>query len=246
LATKRKTSKKKTKRSSKTKAKVSGKKAVSRSSKAAEATAAPAKQDAPDDRMGQITLAAFHCFSERGFHDTRVDDICKEAGASKGSFYWYFESKEAVFLHILEVWADEVEREVMEQFRAAFEQDDPVSALLAALGREGRRGRKLLPVWLDGLVQSQRNEKLRESLAQFMARVRHALYEVIRPAFAPYHDDEQVRMIAGLLFSCFIGAVSQHLADPEGGHYDEQVRQLLVTTERFASLLTEREPGTAT
>lgn len=240
MATKRKTLKKKGKK----KSPPAAKKTPQRSAKAREATAAPPKQDAPDDRMGQITLAAFHCFSERGFHDTRVDDICKEAGASKGSFYWYFESKEAVFLHILEVWADEVEREVVEQFRAAFADEDPMGALLAALGREGRRGRKLLPVWLDGLVQSQRNEKLREALAQFMARVRHALYEVMRPAFSPYHDDEQVRNIAALLFSCFIGAVSQHLAEPDAGHYDEQVRQLLVTTERFASLLTHSEPRT--
>src|SRR5690606_26145151 len=105
-----------------------------------------------------------------GYHETSVDTICREAGISKGAFYWYFESKEAVFLQILEVWAEEVEREVLGQFRQAFTSGDPVTQLLAALSREGRRGRRVLPVWLDGLVQSQRNPALRAALARFMGR----------------------------------------------------------------------------
>lgn len=193
----------------------------------------------PEDKAAVIRHAAFVCFSNRGYHETSVDTICREAGISKGAFYWYFESKEAVFLHILEVWADEVEREVLGQFRQAFTSGDPVATLLAALSREGRRGRRVLPIWLDGLVQSQRNPALREALARFMARVRDSLADVIRPAFAPYHDEEQIRLIAGLLFSCFIGSISQHIVEPEAGHYDEQCRQLLVTTERFANLLSQ-------
>lgn len=204
---------------------------------------APERSDPAEsrDKTAAIRIAAFHCFSERGYHDTRVDDICQEAGISKGSFYWYFESKEAVFLQILEVWVAEVENEIMAQFQAAFTGGDPVHALLAALGREGRRGRRLLPVWLDGLVQSQRNERLREAMAVFMARVRKSLADVIRPAFAPYHAPEQVDALAGLLFSCFIGSISQHLAEPEAGHYEHQVRTLLETTDRFATLLVDHE-----
>lgn len=200
----------------------------------------------PEDKAAQVRHAAFICFSDRGYHDTSVDMICREAGISKGAFYWYFESKEAVFLQILEVWADEVEREVLGQFRLAFTSGDPVKTLLAALGREGRRGRRVLPVWLDGLVQSQRNPALREALARFMSRVRHALTDVIRPAFAPYHEEHEIELIAGLLFSCFIGAISQHIVDPEPGHYEEQSRQLLVTTERFANLLSKKPVTTGT
>jgi AcrR family transcriptional regulator len=34
---------------------------------------------------------------QRGFHDTRVDDIVVEAGCSHGSFYRYFENKDTLF-----------------------------------------------------------------------------------------------------------------------------------------------------
>lgn len=192
---------------------------------------------AAGDKRAQIRLAAFHCFSERGFHDTKVDEICREAGISKGAFYWHFESKEAVFLNILETWADEVEREVMAQFREAFDAKDPVKALLGALSREGRRGRRVLPVWLDGLVQSQKNPMLREAIARFMERVRRSLATVVTPAFSPYYSEEEIQVLAGLLFSCFIGAISQHIADPDKGHYEKQVKALMDTVERFSLLI---------
>jgi AcrR family transcriptional regulator len=36
-------------------------------------------------------------FEEHGLPDARIADIAERAGASYGSFYNYFESKEAVF-----------------------------------------------------------------------------------------------------------------------------------------------------
>ena len=192
--------------------------------------------DAHTDKATTIRRAAFQCFAEGGFHETTVDDICQKAGVSKGTFYWYFESKEQVFVQILELWADEAESEVLAQFRAAFEAGDPVGALLAALGREGRRGRRQLPVWLDALVQSQRHPELQRALAHFMARVRRSLAKVLAPPFSSIYSPEEIETLAGLFFSCFIGAISQEMADPDRHIYDEQSRMLLVTVEQFARL----------
>ena len=49
------------------------------------------------ERRRQLLDAAAALFSERGYQETRIVDICKEAGVAKGLFYWYFESKEEVF-----------------------------------------------------------------------------------------------------------------------------------------------------
>jgi AcrR family transcriptional regulator len=49
------------------------------------------------ERRRQLLDAAAELFSERGYQETRVMDICKAAGVAKGLFYWYFESKEEVF-----------------------------------------------------------------------------------------------------------------------------------------------------
>src|SRR5947209_14820378 len=37
--------------------------------------------------------AAARIFVERGFHDTKLDDVAEAAGVSKGAVYYYFSSK---------------------------------------------------------------------------------------------------------------------------------------------------------
>jgi AcrR family transcriptional regulator len=50
-----------------------------------------------EERAPEILDAALACFAEKGFATTRMEDIARRAGISKGTIYLYFESKEAVF-----------------------------------------------------------------------------------------------------------------------------------------------------
>jgi len=45
---------------------------------------------------GKIITAAWKLFYDQGFDNTTVEDIVFESGTSKGSFYHYFESKDAL------------------------------------------------------------------------------------------------------------------------------------------------------
>ena len=49
------------------------------------------------ERKEQLLDAAARLFADRGYAETRIVDICREAGVAKGLFYWYFDTKEAVF-----------------------------------------------------------------------------------------------------------------------------------------------------
>lgn len=44
---------------------------------------------------------AAHRFAENGYHPTSVAEIVQGMGVGKGVFYWYFPSKEELFLEIL-------------------------------------------------------------------------------------------------------------------------------------------------
>ena len=44
---------------------------------------------------------ATQLFAEQGYHDTSVAEVVSELGVGKGVFYWYFDSKEALFLSLL-------------------------------------------------------------------------------------------------------------------------------------------------
>lgn len=50
-----------------------------------------------DARPGELADAALELFVERGFAATRLDDVAKRAGVSKGTLYLYFDSKDDLF-----------------------------------------------------------------------------------------------------------------------------------------------------
>ena len=49
------------------------------------------------DRPAEILSAALDVFAANGFAATRLDEVAKQAGVSKGALYLYFETKEVLF-----------------------------------------------------------------------------------------------------------------------------------------------------
>jgi len=56
----------------------------------------------PDDRAREIIQAALELFVTRGFSATKLDDVARAAGVSKGLPYVYFKSKEELFKAVIE------------------------------------------------------------------------------------------------------------------------------------------------
>lgn len=50
-----------------------------------------------DARPEEILSAALEVFTDRGFAATKLEDVAKRAGVTKGTIYLYFDSKEALF-----------------------------------------------------------------------------------------------------------------------------------------------------
>ncbi len=60
-------------------------------------TAKPRWHRRKEARPGEIVAAALEVFVERGFEATKLADVARKAGVTKGTVYLYFESKEALF-----------------------------------------------------------------------------------------------------------------------------------------------------
>jgi len=80
----------------------------------------------PEIRSAELLDCAQRLFFERGYDNTTVNDIIREAGLSKGAFYHYFVSKEA----LLEALAARLARDSIAELRPLLE--DPS---LDAIGR---------------------------------------------------------------------------------------------------------------
>lgn len=57
----------------------------------------PLRQRRKEARPGELIAAALDLFVQRGFAATRLDDVARQAGVSKGTLYLYFDSKESLF-----------------------------------------------------------------------------------------------------------------------------------------------------
>lgn len=65
-------------------------------------TAARRAKKAGPGNLDRILSSAARLFTSRGFHGTSTRDIAEAAGVSLGNIYNYFDTKEAVFVSLLE------------------------------------------------------------------------------------------------------------------------------------------------
>jgi len=54
------------------------------------------------EREQQLIKIALELFATVGYENTKISDIVAQANVSQGTFYWYFKSKEAIALKMLE------------------------------------------------------------------------------------------------------------------------------------------------
>ncbi len=71
------------------------------------------KKTTSKNTKGKIVSAAWKLFYEQGYDDTTIEEIIDESKTSKGSFYHYFEGKDAL-LSSLSYLFDEKYEELME------------------------------------------------------------------------------------------------------------------------------------
>jgi len=180
-----------------------------------------------EERQDTIRQAAYACFRDQGYHLTSVDTVCRAADISKGTFYWYYPSKQAAFVDILETWARQVMDEVLQQFERAVTRDDYVSALTHALQREVHRGRVIVPLWLEFTAHARREPEIQEALARFYSRARIAIAEMLRPYTGAWLSEVEIRGIAAAIFGAYAGMVMQDLADPDGADAEASMGQLM-------------------
>lgn len=89
----------------------------------------------PQDSRTRILSAALGLFREHGYTATTVEDLCRAAKVTKGSFFHHFESKEAAALAAIAYWNEATG--ALFAHAAYQELEDPRERLLAYLDLRG-------------------------------------------------------------------------------------------------------------
>ncbi len=91
----------------------------------------PARQDKRKAESRQRLLgAARQLFVERGYHDTRPQDISRLAGVGHGTFYLYFSDKQACFREFVAQAQEEVDALILARLAACRTHEERVYGVL--------------------------------------------------------------------------------------------------------------------
>ena len=129
----------------------------------------PKYQRRKEDRPQEIADAAFSEFAEKGYSATRIDDVARRAGVSKGLTYLYYKTKEDLFKAVVKnvvvrrVDALLIDVETTELSSEAFIRGpllnfmkrvpgSPIAIVIRLLIAEGRRHPDLVDYYYDNVV----------------------------------------------------------------------------------------------
>jgi AcrR family transcriptional regulator len=83
-------------------------------------------------RVQHILGESLECFAQSGFERVTYDELIARSKVSRGSFYWYFPSKEALYEAVLDYCASGYAARLEEQFAKTDSKDHVVKRLLDA------------------------------------------------------------------------------------------------------------------
>jgi TetR/AcrR family transcriptional repressor of nem operon len=193
------------------------------------------------DTRQRIVEAARFLFWEKGYAATGLAELLARADANSGSFYHFFESKDAVLRAVLETYRDLLEPMVL---RPAWEAHaGPVDRIFSLL--DGYRQRLLdtdcqygCPIGRLALELDPENAPAHALIAQNFAAWRQAVEACVRIADLPQPGD-----VAAFVLTVMEGAVMQSRAYRSIEPNDASIRQLRV---HFTALAASSDPSRQT
>jgi len=189
---------------------------------------------AKENRRERIRRAAYECFRDHGYYPSTVDMVCRGAGVSKGSFYWYFSSKQEVFIDILETWTQEVVEQMRQQFKNVGVSEDPVGTICQSLMRESRRGRAIVNMWVEFTAAAAREPEVKDALRRFHKNIRETVTEILRPVFSDRLSETDLKAVSAAIFAAYSGLLVQDMADSESGEVIEALTHLMHALRQWA------------
>jgi AcrR family transcriptional regulator len=119
----------------------------------------------PGERATKMLIlsSARTLFSEQGYEQTPVEEICALAGIAKGTFFYHFESKQAIVRYIVAMQLEEYRQRLKDQMDTL---DDPISKaefFVSALIEQGHTANEantyfkdMEPEWYCTVIKEER------------------------------------------------------------------------------------------
>lgn len=158
----------------------------------------------PQEKQERILAAAKREFTHVRYDDASINQIVREAGIPRGSFYQYFEDKQDIFLYFLKDYRKEIlsgfsecVRNLSGNFFAAL--DTFIAGFIEESYREPERGFRMIisEPWIFELIWKDMLEQ--EALDADVCRIRKEDSIVIDWSLLDLRDQEEIEIFVHIL-----------------------------------------------
>jgi AcrR family transcriptional regulator len=166
----------------------------------------------------RILEAALDAFTHHGYHGTTMDDIAAQSGTSKGTLYWYFESKEAlletVFRDLFDSAFGEESLSRLDAYPSASEKLRALAQDMVSFMKEEVHG--LFNLFLEFWASSSHREQAAGLWMDLMVQYKYVFTQIIEEGaetgeFQPVDADS----LTWALFSTYDGLAAYQMLKPE-------------------------------
>ncbi len=180
-------------------------------------------QQRSEETRTKILESAIKLFSNSGFNKASVDDICVEAGISKGAFYHHFKSKQELFLALLDGWLQAVDNAIeASQDLSAPETFTQMTTAFPYIFETAGDG---LPMFLEFWLQASRDKKIWEaSIAPYRRYHKYFTSLIKKGVDEGSFVDVDPELASRMIVSTAMGLLLQSLLDPKGANWEKVAR----------------------
>ena len=130
------------------------------------------KSNLQDIRKEQIMNAAQAVVVNKGYDQSRMDDIVKKAKLSKGAIYWYYKSKKEIYLSLIDYWFNEYSAGILKNLDSKESASKQLKSLFEYFVDQFYKNpdtfKIMVEFWRTSGLDSDFNEKLQSIYSKFL------------------------------------------------------------------------------
>jgi AcrR family transcriptional regulator len=180
-------------------------------------------QHRSEETRARILDAAVRRFAIAGYNSASVDDICAEAGVSKGAFYHHYPSKQAIFLALMQGWLAMIDLGMDASRKDSV--PETLMQMTNLLPGVFAAAEDRLPMFLDFWLQASRDDKVWKALISPYHHYQEHFARLVEDGIAEgtlKPVDSQIA--AQVIVSLAVGLVLQGVLDPHGADWEKTAR----------------------
>ncbi len=153
----------------------------------------------------QILQSALVCFSEKGFHQTTMDDIVAQSGLSKGALYWHFKGKRELFIALVDWFMLQMGEQIALVWTDDMSATDKIRSMADITVAGSEPMVPFIKIFLDFWAQTPEDEQLQQIFGSIIDDYETRLEKIINEGIASgeFQPVENPRNLSLALFAMF-------------------------------------------